>query len=51
MWRSSFVREHGLSLVTELFPRNDLLTVNAARRLETEHAESLRKQGYVVWKR
>lgn len=47
----SFVRKHGLSLVTELFPRNDLLTVNAARRLEIEHAESLRKQGYAVWQR
>ncbi len=47
----SFVKKHGLSLATELFPRPDLLPVNAARRLEVEHAESLRNQGYAVWQR
>ncbi|MFM8715607.1 MAG: DUF3293 domain-containing protein [Spartobacteria bacterium] len=47
----SFVRRYGLSLFTELFPQPDLLPVKAARRLETEHAESLRKQGYAVWQR
>jgi hypothetical protein len=47
----SFVRRYGLSLFTELFPQTDLLPVNAARRLEIEHAESLRKQGYAVWQK
>jgi hypothetical protein len=47
----SFVRKHGLSLVPELFPETELLPFNAARQLEIEHAESLRKQGYAVWQR
>lgn len=28
-----------------------LWSVNAARRLEIEHAESLRNQGYAVWQK
>jgi hypothetical protein len=47
----SFVRRYGLSLFTELFPETELLPFNAARQLEIEHAESLRKQGYAVWQR
>ena len=47
----SFVRRYGLSLFTELFPQTDLLPLNAARRLEIEHAESLRNQGYAVWQK
>jgi hypothetical protein len=47
----SFVRNYGISLVMELFPQTDLLPINAARRLEIEHSESLRKQGYAVWQK
>lgn len=45
------VRKYGLELAPDLFPQTELLPVNAARRLEIEHAESLRNQGYAVWQK
>jgi hypothetical protein len=47
----SFVRKHGKELASELFPGSELLPLEAAKKLEVDHAESLRKQGYAVWQR
>jgi len=47
----AFVRKHGLSLAPDLFPGNDLLPLEAAKKLEVDHAEYLRGQGYAVWQK
>jgi hypothetical protein len=47
----SFVRKYGKELASELFPGSELLPLEAAKKLEVDHAESLRKQGYAVWQR
>jgi hypothetical protein len=47
----SFVRKYGKELAPELFPGTDLLPVEAAKKLEVDHAESLRRQGYAVWQK
>jgi hypothetical protein len=47
----SFVRKYGKELAPELFPGTDLLPVEAGKKLEIDHAESLRRQGYAVWQK
>jgi hypothetical protein len=45
------VRKYGKELASELFPGSELLPLEAAKKLEVDHAESLRKQGYAVWQK
>ena len=47
----AFVRKYGKELASELFPGSELLPLEAAKKLEVDHAESLRKQGYAVWQK
>lgn len=47
----SFVRKYGKELAPELFPRTELFPLEVAKKLEVDHAESLRRQGYAVWQR
>ena len=47
----AFVRKHGLSLAPDLFPGSELLPLEDAKKLELDHAESLRGQGYAVWQK
>lgn len=47
----SLVTKHGLALASELFPKEELLSFEAAKKLEVDHAESLRKRGYAVWQK
>lgn len=47
----SFVRKYGKELAPELFPGTDLLPVETGKKLEIDHAESLRRQGYAVWQK
>jgi hypothetical protein len=47
----SFVRKYGKELAPELFPGSDLLPVEAAKKLEVDHADCLRRQGCAVWQK
>lgn len=47
----AFVRKYGKKLASELFPGSELLPLEAAKKLEVDHAESLRGQGYAVWQK
>lgn len=47
----AFVRKHGLALAPELVPETGLLPLAAAKRLEIDHAESLRTRGFAVWQK
>jgi hypothetical protein len=47
----TLVTKHGLALAPELFPKEGLLSFEAAKKLEVDHAESLRRRGYAVWQK
>jgi len=47
----AFVRKYGKELASELFPGSELLPLEDAKKLEVDHAESLRGQGYAVWQK
>lgn len=47
----AFVRKYGKELASELFAGSELLPLEAAKKLEVDHAESLRGQGYAVWQK
>ena len=47
----AFVRKYGLWLAPDLFPGSELLPLEDAKKLEVDHAESLRGQGYAVWQK
>jgi len=47
----SFVRKHGIGLAHELFPSTKSLPLEAARKLEIDHANELRSLGYAVWQK
>lgn len=47
----AFVRKYGKELASELFPGSELLPLEDAKKLEVDHAEYLRGQGYAVWQK
>jgi hypothetical protein len=47
----AFVRKYGQELASELFPGSELLPLEDAKKLEVDHAEYLRGQGYAVWQK
>jgi len=47
----AFVRKYGKELASELFPGSELLPLEEAKKLEVDHAESLRRRGYAVWQK
>ena len=46
---AAFAKRFGVELAYERFPTQELLSLEAAKRLEADHAEWLRGQGYAVW--
>lgn len=47
----AFVRKYGKELASELFPGSELLPLEDAKKLEVDHADYLRGQGYAVWQK
>ncbi len=46
---AAFAKRFGIALAHERFPTQELLSLEAAKRLEVAHADWLRGQGYAVW--
>jgi hypothetical protein len=46
---NTYVRNHGLRLLPQLYERFNPMTYDAAREREVELAIALRKLGYAVW--
>jgi len=46
---AAFAKRFGVELAYELFPTQELLSLEAAKRIEIDHAVWLRGQGYAVW--
>ncbi|MCX8494892.1 MAG: DUF3293 domain-containing protein [Akkermansiaceae bacterium] len=46
---ATFAKRFGIELAHERFPTQEWLGIEAAKRLEFDHAEWLRGQGYAVW--
>ncbi len=46
---NTFVRDHGLRLLPQLYERHNPMPYEAARTLEVELAIALRRAGYGVW--
>lgn len=46
---NSFVRDHGLRLLPQLYERHNPMPYEAAREMEVELGIALRRAGYGVW--